>query len=70
MLSQPAAPNSDDNPLKEQMRIGESRQEDASSSTDWSFQTEFEALRSLRERLKQSPNRPQWWSNHFQSFFR
>ena len=70
MLSQPAASNSNDDSPQEPMQTVRSRQKDDSSSGDGSIEPENEALRSFREKLKRSPHRPQWWSNHVRSLFR
>jgi len=67
ILSQPTAPNNDGDPLTDPARSGRLRQESPRQS---SLETGFGVLLNLRERLKRSANRPQWWSDHLRSFFR
>jgi len=70
MLSQPAAPDSDDDSPNELKRIETHRHKDEPSPTRGSIKTEKEALRSFRERLKRSSHRPRWWADHMRSLFR
>ena len=70
MQSQPAAPNSDDDAPNESKRIVKHRHKDDSSLSNTPIETEKDALRSFRERLKRSSHRPQWWSDHMRSLFR
>ncbi len=70
MLLQVAARNKDDEAPKEAMRAARLRQKSDYPSSDRSIETENEALRSFRERLKQSSHRPRWWVDYMRSFFR
>ena len=70
MPSHPAAPIGDDDPSDESMRIARRRHKDDPSPNGESTETENDALRSFRERLKRSPHRPRWWADHMRSLFR
>lgn len=70
MLSRPTAPNSDDDSPKEPRQTERFRQKDDSLSSVGSIETENDALRNFRERLKRSTHRPKWWSDHMRSLFR
>jgi hypothetical protein len=68
MLSQPVAPHSDDDKSEEPSRAEQSRQKDNSLQSDGSIESDVQALRTFRERLKQSTHRPKWWSDQEASF--
>ena len=70
MLSQPAAPKGDEESPEKPKQGGKLRQWTDSPLTNRMMRAEFEALRRLRERLRRSSNRPEWWSSHVRSFFR
>jgi hypothetical protein len=70
MLSQPDAPISNDDSSNELKRTETDRHKDDSLPTRGSIETEKEALRNFRERLKRSTYRPRWWADHMRSFFR
>jgi hypothetical protein len=70
MTLPPARPDDHGDPLDTPRLSGTVRQQVDSSSIDRPDHTGFAALLGLRERLKRSSHRPQWWSDHLRGIGR
>jgi hypothetical protein len=70
LVSQPSVPEGDEESPDESKPDGKFRRLKSSSSAFEGFLAEAKALRALRERLKRSSRRPDWWSSHLRNYFR